>query len=138
MYSIVQYCTVVISVFNFEISRNHIKVENQSTVQYVTVSSCNVLYQRCQGTKGGKGVRWQKMPRVPEFKRCQGCQGKKGAKGQKLRRSTQGQGLLKNSSQIELDSWRRSILFDDLYLKLKYFTFDILQKTTIRMQLSQN
>ena len=61
--------------------------------------------QGCQGTKGAKNVRGQKVPRVPEFKRCQGCL------GQQLRRSTQGQGFLKNSFQIELDSWRRSILF---------------------------
>ena len=111
----VQYSTVVIlknsfQFFIFKFPGTLSKKGNQSTVHYVTVPCCNVLYQRCQGTKGAKGVRGLKVSRVPEFKRCQGCQGTKGAKGQKLRRSTWGQGLLKNSSQIELDSWRRSIL----------------------------
>ena len=49
--------------------------------------------------------RVKKVPRVSGDKRCQGCL------GQQLRRSTRGQGFLKNSFQIELDSWRRSILF---------------------------
>ena len=59
---------------------------------------------------GAKGVMEQKFSRVPRFKRCKGCL------GQKLRRSTQGQGFVKNSFQIELVSWRRSILFRLLVL----------------------
>ena len=42
-----------------------------------------------------------KVPRVLGFK---GDKGDKGNKGAKFKRSSQGQGVLKNSSQIELDS----------------------------------
>ena len=42
-----------------------------------------------KGDKGNKGARFK---------------GDKGNKGNKVKRSSQGQGFLKNSSQIELDS----------------------------------
>ena len=54
-------------------------------------------------------VRGQKVQRVPEFKSLKGAKGVRGKKvprvpGSKVRSSTQGQGFLKNSFQIELDS----------------------------------
>ena len=62
-----------------------------STVQYSTVQYGTVQY--CT-----KGFRGQKVPRVSRDKGYQGCL------CQKLRRSTQGQGFLKNSFQTELNS----------------------------------
>ena len=56
---------------------------------------------KVSGTKGAKDAKGQKVPRVPWFKRFKRCQG---FLGQKLRRSTWGQGFLKNSFQIEHDS----------------------------------
>ena len=53
---------------------------------------------RIKSARVAKGARVEKVPRVPGFKRWQGCL------GQKLRGSTWGQGFLKNSFQIELDS----------------------------------
>ena len=95
-YSMVQYSTVVIlknsfQFFIFKFPGTLSKKGNQSTVHYVTVPCCSVLYQRCQGTKGAQGVSGQKVPRLLEFKRCKGCQGIKGAKGAWVKSS---QGLL--------------------------------------------
>ena len=77
------------------------------TVQYSSLLYCTLLY--CLWSiwtfKSVNGVSGQMVPRVSGDKWCQG------SLGQQLRRSTQGQGFLKNSFQIELDSWRRSILF---------------------------
>ena len=72
---------------------------NSLIKRYVSAREVKVWFSTVQ--YGAKGVRGLKVSRVPELKRCQRT---KGAKGQKLRRSTRGQGLLKNSSQIELDS----------------------------------
>ena len=44
------------------------------------------------------------VPKVSEDKMCQGCQGKKVPGVPGFRRSTRGQGFLKNSFQIKLDS----------------------------------
>ena len=47
-----------------------------------------VLYctiQRCQETKGAKGVSRQKVPKVPGFIRCQGCKGTKVFKGARVK-----------------------------------------------------
>ena len=93
------------------------------TVLYCTLWYCNVQY--CTFTKNsqnhfnvtinqleeGEGLE-QIVIRSGCLSRCQGCQdlkvlgfkGDKGNKGAKVKRSSQGQGVLKNSSQIELDS----------------------------------
>ena len=70
------------------------------TVLYHAVMFCTkvIRCRGCQGLKGANGFREQKVPRVPGFKRCQGC------RSQKLRSSTRGQGFLKKSFHIELDS----------------------------------
>ena len=69
-----------------------------SSVQMVRRSGCLSRCQGCQdlkvlGFKGDKGNKGNK-----------GSQGNQGNKGNKVKRSSQGQGVLKNSSQIELDS----------------------------------
>ena len=63
-----------------------------SSVQMVIRSGC---LSRCQGCQDLK---------VLGFKGYKGDKGDKGNKGAKVRRSSQGQGVLKNSSQMELDS----------------------------------
>ena len=93
-YGTVQYSShsqELIQFFIFKFPGTLSKKGNQSTVHYVTVPCCSVLYQRCQGTKGAQGVSGQKLPRLLEFKRCKGCQGIKGAKGAWVKSS---QGLL--------------------------------------------
>ena len=54
-----------------------------------------------------KDVRGQKVHRVSDDKRCQSLKGVKGVRGKKVLKAQKvylGQGFLKNSSQIELDS----------------------------------
>ena len=99
------------------------------TVLYCTLWYCNVQY--CTFTKNsqnhfkvtinqleeGEGLEQivssvQMVIRSGCLSRCQGCQdlkvlgfkGDKGNKGAKVKRSSQGQGVLKKSSQIKLDS----------------------------------
>ena len=80
-YSTVQYGTVWYSSVQYN-SHSQELISVLHTIQNVTVPCSNLLYQKCLGTKGSKGVRGQKVLRVPGDKRCYGCL------GQKLRRST--------------------------------------------------